>query len=270
MSRRQVVVKCIAAVILILLLAVSVAGTRAVAGRQYPADRLTEVPVLNYHMVEDLNISLALSPEQFEEQIRYLAENDYHTITPDQLLDYLENGTSLPDKAVMITFDDGYLDNYTKAYPILKKYGFTATIFVVTSMVGTDPRFLTWDEIREMQQNGFVFGSHTVNHVAVTTISSQQVLTELVESSKVIEAELGAKPKYFAYPTGAYNRQTAQLVKTAGYKAAFTIRYGRAGVESDHFAIERIPIFRSAKTFRSFYYRLTAAPLLERLGIIRN
>ncbi|MBP2644872.1 MAG: polysaccharide deacetylase [Firmicutes bacterium] len=270
MVRRHIIIKCMAAAALFVLMAISLVGSRTVAGPQFSQGQLVEVPVLNYHMVDNLAIPLSISPEQFDEQMKYLSENGYHSITPDQLLDYLEYGRRLPENAVLITFDDGYLDNYTKAYPILKKYGFTATIFVVTGLVGNDPRFLTWNQIREMRQNGFVFGSHTANHVPITQLGPEQAQKELTESSMVMENQLGTKPAYFAYPTGAYNRQAEQLVRRVGYRAAFTIRYGRAGMESDHFAIERIPIFRSTKTFRSFYYRLTAAPILERLGIIRN
>jgi peptidoglycan/xylan/chitin deacetylase (PgdA/CDA1 family) len=95
-------------------------------------------------------------------------------------------------------------------------------------------------------------------------------LQELTESRKQIEQQLGVKTRYFAYPTGAYNLQSEEMVKQAGYKAAFTIRYGQAGAESDPYALERIPIFRGQHTFRSFFIRLNAAPVLERFGLIRN
>lgn len=258
--------------ILLLLFAVasSVGGTRAIAGRHYSPDELVDVPVLNYHKVDNMNIALSVSPQEFDEQMRYLAENGYHTISPDQLTGYLKYGRSLPEKPVLITFDDGYHDNYINAYPILKKYGFTATIFLVTGLVGHDSRFLTWDEVREMQKNGFTFGSHTVTHHALTKLTPEQVRSELVESSKEMERELGVRPRYFAYPTGAYNLKLAEMVRQAGYRAAFSIRYGEVDSESDLFALERIPIFHGSRTFRSFYYRLAAAPILERLGIVRN
>lgn len=260
--------------ILFLLFAVasSVTGTRAVAGRQYNPAELVDVPVLNYHMVGNLAPpqALSLTPEEFDEQMGYLAENGYHTISPDQLVGYLKYGRPLPDKPVLITFDDGYRDNYTNAYPILKKYGFTATIFLVTSLVGADDRFLTWEQVREMHKSGLTFGSHTVHHQALTKLTPEQVQAELGDSSREIERQLGHKPRYFAYPTGAYNRQLAETVRLAGYRAAFTIRYGEVGLESDQYALERIPLFHGGRTFRSFYYRLAAAPILERMGIIRN
>lgn len=240
------------------------------AGRHYQPAALTDIPVLNYHKVDDTGIPLSLAISEFEEQIRYLAENGYHTITPDQLMGYLKYGRGLPDKPILITFDDGYRDNYTNAYFVLKKYGFTATVFLVTNLVGSDDRYLTWDQVREMQKNGIVFGSHTVNHLPLTKMSPDEALAELAGSAAAIERELGAKPRYFAYPTGAYTLKTEELVRQAGYRAAFTIRYGQVGVESDPYALERIPVFHSGKTFRSFYYRVEGAPLLERLGLVRN
>lgn len=261
----------IAVFLIMLVLSSSIVGTTAVtAGRRYRQHNLNDIPILNYHKVDNLYHSLSLSPAEFEEQIRYLADNGYHSITPDQLLGYLKHGKALPNKPVLITFDDGYADNYHNAYPILKKYGFTATIFLVTSFMDRDPRYITWAQVREMVDHGFVFGSHTVAHTALTKVTAQQATQELVESRQEMERQLGQSPRYFAYPTGAYNLQVENLVRKAGYKAAFTIRYGQAGSESDLFALERIPIFKSSETFRSFFIRLNGAPLLERLGIIRN
>ncbi|MDR3564954.1 MAG: polysaccharide deacetylase family protein [Negativicutes bacterium] len=270
MRYKSLVLALIVSLLLVSLLASSGVGTRAVAGRQYRPANLTDVPVLVYHKVDTLYHALSMTPQEFDEQMSYLYENGYHTITPDQLMAYIKYGKDLPEKPVLITFDDGYLDNYTNAYFIMKKYGFTGTIFLVTSLVGQDSRFMNWEQAREMQQGGFVFGSHTVDHQPLTKLTPEEALAELVDSSEIIEQELGVKPCYFAYPTGAYNQQLEQLVRQAGYKAAFTIRFGQAGLESDPLAIERIPVFKSSQSFRSFYYRLTAAPLLERLGIIRN
>lgn len=270
MIHRQSVAKLIIAFVVIVLISSSVVGSKGVAGRQYHPLNITEIPVLNYHKVDDAVLALALTPQEFDAQMSYLYDQGFHTITPDQLLDYMRYGKALPDKPILITFDDGYLDNYSNAYGIMKKYGFTATIFIVTNLVGHDSRFMTWDQVREMQQNGFVFGSHTVDHLVLTKLSVDKVQQQLVQSSEEIERQIGTKPRYFAYPTGAYNREVEQLVRDAGYEGAFTIHFGEAGMESDPYAIERIPIFKSGHTFRSFYYRLTAAPLLERLGIIRN
>ena len=263
----------ISAIILIfLVMAGSRVGTSlVVAGRnESNLINLQDVPVLNYHKVDVLNHALSVSPQEFAKQMEYLYKNEYHTITPDQLMAYLKYGKQLPDKPIMITFDDGYLDNYTNAYPIMQKYGFTGTIFIVTNLVGHDPRFMNWDQVREMQQNGNVFGSHTVNHQSLTRLTNEQVMNELIQSRDEITQQLGKTPKYFAYPTGTYNPAIEKMVKTAGYKAAFTIEYGQVGADSDLYALERIPIFKGQKTFRSFFIRLNGAPILEGLGLVKS
>lgn len=272
-SRRRWFHIAIGLILLLILSSLSVSTTAGVAGRninRFSTQNVADIPILNYHKIDYLYHALSLSPQQFEEQMAYLHDQGFNTITPDQLMDHLNHGKPLPEKPILITFDDGYLDNYTNAYPIMKKYGFTGTIFVVTSFIGVDERFMNWGQVREMKKNGFVFGSHTVSHAALTKVTREQALEELTLSRKDMEKELGTKPRYFAYPTGAYNKQIEELVKQSGYKAAFTIRYGQAGVESNPYALERIPIFRGAQTFRSFFVRLNAAPILERFGLIRN
>ena len=236
----------LAVIVMLVFIASSVAGTKAVvAGRdQDKPPNIVDIPILNYHKVDTLHHSLSVLPENFERQMAYLNDSGYHTITPDQLMAYLKFGHPLPENPVMITFDDGYQDNYVNAFPSMKKYGFTATIFLVTEKIGQDERFMNWDQVREMQKAGFVFGSHTANHTALTKIDAAQAEKELTESRDEMEHQLGYKPRYFAYPTGAYNLQIEQMVRQAGYKAAFTVRYGKVGPDSDPYALERIPIFQ--------------------------
>lgn len=271
MNKRQIYL-LLGLVILFLFAAVSKLGIRPVGAsydRNNPVN-LQDVPILNYHKVDILNHALSVSPQEFDEQMEYLHKNGYHTITPDQLMAYLKYGKQLPDKPIMITLDDGYLDNYTNAYPIMKKYDFTATIFIITNLIGQDIRFMTWDQIREMQQYGIVFGSHTANHKSLTSLTKEQVATELSESRDEMVRQLGKAPKYFAYPTGTYNGEIEEMVRTAGYKAAFTIEYGQVGADSDLYLLQRIPIFKGQKTFRNFFIRLNGAPILEGLGLIKS
>jgi peptidoglycan/xylan/chitin deacetylase (PgdA/CDA1 family) len=259
-------------VLMFLFIATTMAGTNAVVteANLEPPTVCPEVPVLNYHKIDTMQIALSVAPEEFDKQMQYLSENGYHTVTPDQLFKALKKGIPLPDKPILITFDDGYEDNYVNAYPILKKYNFTATFFVITDFISHDPRFMTWDQVKEMAENGFTIGSHTVNHVPLTELNADQITTELTASSQKLEQELGVRPRYFAYPTGTYNDEIRHLVQKAGYKMAFTVRYGQADSDSNFYSIERIPIFRTQHTFRSFFIRVKAAPILERLGLIRN
>jgi peptidoglycan/xylan/chitin deacetylase (PgdA/CDA1 family) len=228
------------------------------------------VPVLSYHKVEDNSVNpLALTTQEFEEQMAYLASNGYTAISPDQLLAHLKQGAQLPEKPVLITFDDGYRDNYTNAYPIMKKYGFTATIFLLTDAIGHDDWYLDWEQVRQMRRDGFVFGSHTLSHVALTDVSEEYAMFQLVKSREGMEWRLDEPVKYLAYPTGAYDARVEKLTKQAGYEAAFTVKFGRVGKGSDLYALERLPLFGSKFTFADFYARLNFTLLVEGLKEIK-
>ncbi len=231
----------------------------------------TKVLVLNYHKIDHTFISLSVQPEDFDNQMKYLHDNGYHTITPDELYEALAGNGQLPENPVLITFDDGYEDNYTNAYPILKKYGFKATIFVVTGFLDRHKKgYLSWDQAREMNQNGINIESHTVNHKSMTDLTDDELRSELVNSKKKAETELGHEVNYVAYPTGTYNLHIAQMVKEAGYKAAFTIKYGNVDKASNIFALERVPIFHTAETNKDFIERIRYQPIFESFGWIKN
>ena len=120
------------------------------------------IPVLNYHQINDTDHNaMTVTTEEFEREMAYLEANGYHAITPDQLVSYLHGGNKLPDKPVLITFDDGYEDNYLNAYPILKKHGFTATIFLISDYMGRFDKYLQWYQVKEMSADGFYMGCHT-------------------------------------------------------------------------------------------------------------
>ena len=230
-----------------------------------------KVLVLNYHKIDNTFISLAVRPDDFDAQMKYLRDHDYHTITPDELYDSLAGTGELPENPVLITFDDGYEDNYTNAYPILKKYGFKATIFVVTGFLDKHKKgYLSWDEAREMNKNGINIESHTVNHKSMTDLTDDQLRSELVDSKKKAETELGHEVNYIAYPTGTYNLHIAQMVKEAGYKAAFTIKYGNVDKASNIYALERVPIFHTEDTNKDFKERIRYQPLFESFGWMKN
>lgn len=231
----------------------------------------TKVLILNYHKIDNTFISLAVRPDDFDTQMKYLSENGYHTISPDELYDSLAGTGELPDNPVMITFDDGYEDNYVNAYPILKKYGFKATIFVVTSFLDKNKKgYMSWDQAREMDANGISIQSHTVDHKSMTDLTDDQLRMELVDSKKKAEKELGHPVNYMAYPTGTYNLHIAQMVKEAGYKAAFTIKYGNVDKASNIYALERVPIFHTEQTNKDFMERIRYTPIFERLGWIKS
>lgn len=231
----------------------------------------TKVLVLNYHKIDHTFISLSVRPEDFDNQMKYLHDNGYHTISPDELYEALAGNGQLPENPVLITFDDGYEDNYTNAYPILRKYDFKATIFVVTGFLDRHKKgYLSWDQAREMNKNGINIESHTVNHKSMTDLTDDELRSELVDSKKKAETELGHAVNYVAYPTGTYNLHIAQMVKEAGYKAAFTIKYGNVDKASNIFALERVPIFHTQETNKDFIERIRYQPIFESFGWMKN
>lgn len=228
------------------------------------------IPVLSYHMVEDnVDNPLALGVKEFEEQMEYLSHRGYHTITPDQLADHLQKGASLPEKPVLITFDDGYQNNFKIAYPIMKKYGLTATIFLISDRIGTDDWYMTWEQVREMRRTGFVFGSHTLSHELLSAVSEEEVKKQLIKSREGIEWRLDVPARYLAYPGGDYNFRIEELARQSGYRAAFTVKFGRVIPGDDMYALKRIPLFQSRFSFLDFYVRLNYTTLIGELKAVK-
>ena len=228
-----------------------------------------KVLVLNYHQVDDSRTSLAIPIEDFDAQMAYLVDNGYIAITPDALLSAMEGEFELPPKPVLITFDDGYTDNYTNAFPILQKYDLRATIFIITAFVGREG-YMTWDELREMEEYGITMQSHTMNHIALENLPDDGLRVELLDSKRMLEEQLGHSVDFLAYPTGTYNLHIAAIAKDVGYKGAFTIKYGNVDLGSNLFAMERVPIFQTGTTMKDFFERINFRQSFEELGWIKK
>ena len=261
--------------VVLAVLAAVVCFARSERGRAAESSELASGPkvvVLNYHKVDRREISLSVSPEDFDRQMTFLKENGYHTITPHEMYMAFTDGAPLPTNPVLITFDDGYADNYINAYPILKKHGMKAAIFVVTDFLDRGvPGYLTWAQAAEMENSGvFSVESHTVTHSSLLDLTDDAIRRELTQSKRDIEQRLGKEVEFLAYPTGAYNLHIASLVKEAGYKGAFTVRFGNMDQFSNFYAMERVPIFREADTFSSFLERIRYVPLFEKIGWAKN
>ena len=231
------------------------------------------VPVLNYHQVEQKNGNpLTLWPDQFEAQMAYLAEEGYTPITIDEMMDALENGAPLPEKPVIITFDDGYADNYEYAYPILKKYGFKATIFLIYDFTNTYPNYLTWDQINEMKESGLIhFESHTMTHANLAELTSVDELRhEIADSHDLLSEKIGYDMHYIAYPGGRVNPEIEEITRAAGYRGGFTVHYGLSTPTEGRYQMDRIPIFgANMHTLTRFKLRLAFAPLIAPLEDLR-
>ena len=152
--------------------------------------------------------------------MKYLKDNGYITTSLDTLYAALKKTTLLPEKVVILTFDDGYIDFYFNAYPILKKYGFSATIFIPTGLIG-GPAYLSWTQIRDMHSSGLiVFGAHTTSHSHLPSLSRESALKELTESKNTLSDQLGVPINFLAYPYGSTNNKTINLTKEAGFIGA--------------------------------------------------
>ena len=212
------------------------------------ADGVQVVPILCYHRFADkCDSNLCISADSFASQLEYLKQNGYHAISLAQLNEFLEYREAIPAKSVVITIDDGYRSLYEIAYPLLKKYQFTATLFVYTDFVQATSMAMTWDQVREMKAAGFEIGSHSITHADLTLRKEDEteqafvarVTRELVESKKIIDRELNQNTVFFAYPYGSHDQQTVLLSQQAGYKLALGIQNGGNPFFADPQALKR-------------------------------
>ncbi|MGJ3250877.1 MAG: polysaccharide deacetylase family protein [Elainellaceae cyanobacterium] len=210
--------------------------------------RLAQVPVIMYHdILAEKEVFFDVTPEEFEEDLQYIQENGLTPISLDQMVDHLRTGLPLPEKPILLTFDDGYLGHYTHVFPLLQKYGYPGSFSIYTYKVGRDygRPGVNWAQLREMAADPLVtIAAHSVTHPAdLREVSDAELEHEIVESRRVLEAELGRPIHYFTYPEGKYDARVAWAVREAGYRAALTMddRENRfAGDSQNLLAIDRI------------------------------
>ena len=202
------------------------------------------VPILMYHSVSlaDESPMSTISPKNFFKQMSFLKRNGYQVITLDDLIEGIKAKKKFSHKTVVITFDDGYQDNYRNAFPFLKEYHFPAAIFLISDATGVSPNLLTWDQVKEMSQYDITFGSHTRRHVYLPEQSEAQLKNEIEGSKRIIEEHLGKPVYYFAYPSGGFSEHIKSLVAMAGYEAALTTNRGYDRYNIDLYELSRIRI----------------------------
>jgi len=223
------------------------------------------VPILCYHrFAEKCKSSLCIPTHIFDQQMKYLKDNNYRVITLSDLRDFLKYRHSLPKRSVVITIDDGYRSAYDIAYPILKKYGFRATVLIYTDYVGISRSAVTWDQLREMKADGFEVGSQTISHADLTKRSEEEddkayiakVKTELLVSKQIIDKRLNQDTIYLAFPYGHYNQRILNICDQVGYEMAFSVKRGGNPFFSDPLTLKRDPIVK--KDMETFITRLTS------------
>ncbi len=219
------------------------------------------VPILMYHSITDSHESgvhayyrTTTAPDVFAAHMRYLHEKGYRTINLDEAVNYVSDGLESTSKFVVITFDDGYSDFYRAAFPVLNEQGFSATVFLPTAFVGeTQSPFkgrscLTWREVRELLNNGILFGSHTVTHPQLSTLPPKAVNQEIVDSKRTIEDETGCAVESFAYPYAFpetdhdFTKRLREQLSAAGYKNGVCTALGTADSTNDPFFMKRLPV----------------------------
>jgi peptidoglycan/xylan/chitin deacetylase (PgdA/CDA1 family) len=227
------------------------------------------VPILVYHSLAPrepgetrVQQEYDVTPEVFAAQMAILHENDITVIGLADLVDALEGQTVLPPRAVVITFDDGWETQHRHAFPVLRQLGYTATFFVFTHAIGSDDRFMTWDQLREMQRAGMTIGSHSRTHPTLTHIDSPSALREEVAGSReTLRAELASPVDYFAYPFGVTSAEVESAVRAAGYRAARAFPGGAWNSAADLWALRSVEVTESLEHFR----RLVMPPITAAL-----
>lgn len=199
-----------------------------------PPPEEVHVPILMYHYISALpedadvyRVNLTVVPEMFDAQLRYLQEQGYQTVTLRDVYDALAIGRPLPEKPIVLTFDDGYKDAYTDAMPLLQKYGFVGEFFVLATPAHYEsPQYLTWDEMRLMAEAGMSMQAHGRDHYDLTNRSYDFLVYQIMGVKEAVEAHTGQPVRFFCYPSGRYDDDTLAVVESAGYLGAVTTEWG--------------------------------------------
>lgn len=194
---------------------------------------LVNIPVLCYHNIDtaqDKEDIYHISAAHFEQQVKALHDSGYHAILPDELYDHFKKGLSLPEKAVMFTFDDTHSTHFTVAAPVLEKYGFRGTFFIMTVCIGKK-HYLTAQQISVLSRRGHTIGCHSYDHLPVASLTGEQWNEQLDKPLKKLTIITGTAVWYYAYPFGTWNDQAITALKKRGLKAAFQLSNGESTSE---------------------------------------
>ena len=213
-----------------------------------PGRASVRVPILMYHYIrvnpdahDRLGYDLSVTPEDFQRQMDWLADNHYHPVGFEELRGYFLGHGTLPTRPVVITLDDGYRDLYTEAYPVLRAHGFKAVAYIVTGFLDS-PNNVSRQQLLEMQAHGIQVGSHTVSHPDLTRLPAGEVRRQLEDSKATLESLLGHPVVDFCYPGGTVNQAVVEAVRAAGYLTATTTASGITHSASDRYVWTRVRV----------------------------
>ena len=213
-------------------------------------DRTVQVPILMYHRVQNppqnadaIRRDLSISPQNFEDQLRYLKRQGYESITLNDLVLHITRGIELPSKPIILTFDDGYAESYTNAFPLLRRYGFSGTFFLISSMLDqNDPEFLSWTQVEEMYAAGMRFEAHSYNHPDMRNRGFDFLVFQVLAPKEAIETRTGEPCRFFAFPSGRYDDYAIAVLRSAGYWGAVITEQGTTHSAEDLFTLNRVRV----------------------------
>jgi peptidoglycan/xylan/chitin deacetylase (PgdA/CDA1 family) len=222
-----------------------------------------DVPILMYHYVSELppnadvyRRDLTVAPEAFEAQLQYLDETGYHPITLTDLYLYLTEGYPLPEKPIILTFDDGYRDAYEVVFPKLLDHGFPGTFFVLATPAHYESEaYLTWAQMKEMSDAGMAIEAHGRDHVDLRNRSSDFLIYQTLGIREAIEYHTGRTPRFFCYPSGQRDTNVIRVLESAGYQGAVTTEWGQTYTRENLFEMPRLRV-RGEESLESFIEKL--------------
>lgn len=240
-------------------------GFLAVIGMALYADFVNfcnhTVPVFAYHRITTNKDIYSMPPDVFDAQMKYLHDKGYKSISLNEFIDKRKSGSGAFNKNFVITFDDGYCDNNRVAMPIMKKYGYTGTIFIAIKYMAW-PGYVTWEDVESLKKNGWEIGSHTWNHVALAKCTPENLENELKRSKDFLnnfDKEFNVNT--IAYPFGSYNGTVYSALARNGYIAAATGIDGVNTVDTPAYQLYRVNIFNDGKDVKMFAKRLLWAQI---------
>ena len=195
---------------------------------------------------------LNVSTEAFRKQMKFLREHGYKVIPLTEFINRIKKKEKIPRKTIAITFDDGLKNNFTSAYPILKNYNLPATVFVSTDFIGEE-KFLSWSDIRIMQDNKITIGSHTMSHKWLPSLKEDDIHEELSVSKKILERMTGRNIEVLSYPLGGFDQMVKEQAKKAGYIGAVATNPGRKYPKNDIYALKRVRISMTSDNLLTFW-----------------
>jgi peptidoglycan/xylan/chitin deacetylase (PgdA/CDA1 family) len=217
-----------------------------------------KIPILMYHSIADnANAKFkqfTVAPQLFADQMAFLYQHKYTPITVTQLVNgWYQSGSLLPEQPVVLTFDDGFADFYTQAFPVLKRYNFTATLYVSTAFIGGTSRWLklagqttypmlTWEQLCEISMNRIECGAHSHSHPQLDTLAYTAAKDEIERSKKLLEDHLDREIESFAYPFGYQTADVRRLVRHAGYTSACAVKHAMSSKADDPLSLSRLMV----------------------------